>query len=432
MKNAKTVACVGLDCHRKFSIASARDGSMGVVWRRRLEHADRNGLRKELSQWPTGTPVILEATFGWGWMSDELREARLDPHLSSGRKVAAWREARGMAKSNKRDADLLGELWGQQPRWWEVWCAPPEVRDLRELLRHRMGLVRIQTALKNQVHATLHRHGVVQPFSDLFGCHGRQWLSSLLEDPAAPLRESGRGTLHQQLGLLDEVRRRLAEATRQFRSRVNRQASAKRLMTLPGVSTILAYTILAEVGRIERFPGGRQLSRYSLMAPLSDDSGEERPGQAIGRHVGKVGRLTLKWAWIEAAHGAVRRSGRMKALFDRYTDNGQHDRNRGYIAVGHQLCLIAYVLWKKQRDYQEIPPPRPGWEKRRQREEDREKRKAQQIKQRDTIQQEKPGEARMNQYKDDVSRPGTGQPQTAMAADTDDRQQAGGIRQTAA
>ena len=70
MKNAKTVACVGLDCHRKFSIASARDGSMGVVWRRRLEHADRNGLRKELSQWPTGTPVILEATFGWGWMSD--------------------------------------------------------------------------------------------------------------------------------------------------------------------------------------------------------------------------------------------------------------------------------------------------------------------------------------------------------------------------
>ena len=91
-KRAK-VTQIGLDVHRKFSIAAARDASHKIVWRERLEHVDRNELRKRLSRWPAGTPVVLEGTFGWGWMSDEVKDAGLDPHLSSSRKVAAWREA---------------------------------------------------------------------------------------------------------------------------------------------------------------------------------------------------------------------------------------------------------------------------------------------------------------------------------------------------
>jgi hypothetical protein len=65
MKEAATLMCVGLDCHKNFSIASARDAAMRVVWRRRLNHADRQEFRRELASWPKGTPVILEGTFGW-------------------------------------------------------------------------------------------------------------------------------------------------------------------------------------------------------------------------------------------------------------------------------------------------------------------------------------------------------------------------------
>ncbi len=79
----------------------------------------------------------------------------------------------------------------------------------------------------------------------------------------------------------------------------------------------------------------------------------------MGRHVGFVGRRTLKWAFIEAAHGAVRRGGRFRAIFDHRTNGGKRDRNRGYIAVAHALCRVAYVLWKKEMDYTENPPSRP-------------------------------------------------------------------------
>lgn len=369
-KDTVNLSCIGLDCHRNFSLASARDEAGTVVWRMRLPHADRNGLRKELSSWPRGTPVILEGTFGWAWMSDELKLVGLDAHLSSGRKVSGWREARGLAKSNKRDADLLSELWSEKPtmehgvmkRWWEVWCAPPEVRDQREWLRYRMSLVRLQTMVKNQVHATLHRHGLVHSFSDLFGVAGRKWLSEVCGDEHSFVRESGRRTLKGRLALLELLRKQIAATTRQFRGALRRTPEIRRLSTLPGISTILAYTIFAEIGQIERFRSGRQLARYSLLAPVSDDSGEERDGKPIGRHVGKAGRRSLKWAWIEAARRAVRskKSSRMKDAFDRYTDKGKHDRGRGYIAAAHQMCLIAHAMLKKQTDYQEVPPPRPG------------------------------------------------------------------------
>jgi len=92
-----------------------------------------------------------------------------------------------------------------------VWLAPPDVRDQRELLRHRMALVRQQTALKNRIHATLHRHGVLHQESDLFGVRGRRFLSSLLADPDV-LRETARRTLQADLILLDQLRRLIARA----------------------------------------------------------------------------------------------------------------------------------------------------------------------------------------------------------------------------
>ncbi len=159
MKTKREVSQVGIDTHRKFSRATTRDANGKVVWRQWLEHADRDGLREQLLTWPESTPVVLEATFGWCRLSDELEAAGLEPHLASSRKVAAWRDARGIAKSNRTDADLLSEIWTQQPRWWEVWMVPRDVRDRREWMRYRMALVALQSGLKHRIHAVLHRHG---------------------------------------------------------------------------------------------------------------------------------------------------------------------------------------------------------------------------------------------------------------------------------
>jgi transposase len=294
-------------------------------------------------------------------MSEELEQAGLKPCLASSRKVAGWRNARGMAKSNRTDADLLSELWRQTDRWWQVWLAPQEVRDRREWLRYRMSLVRLQTGLKNRTHAILHRHGILHEFADLFGVAGRRMLMRLANnEKTSSLRESARTTLKGYLQLLDHLRRQIATVTRAIRGELRATPEGKRLQGLPGVGAVLAHTILAEVGDFGRFRSAKHLASYSLLAPRAFDSGEDDEDAPKGRHVGHVGRRTLKWAWIEAAHGAVRRGGRFRAVFDRYTDGGKRNRNRGYILVGHELCRTAYAISKKGTEYRNDPPARPG------------------------------------------------------------------------
>jgi transposase len=362
----RTAAMVGLDVHRRFSTVTARNAEGKIAWRQRLEHEDRDDFRKRLEDWPRGIPVILESSFGWEWMCEELEQAGLDPQLASSSKVAAWRNARGIAKSNRTDADLLSELGNQTDGWWQVWLAPREVRDRREWLRYRMSLVRLQTGLKNRTHAILHRHGILHDFSDLFGVQGRRMLTRLANDAKNPrLRESARATLKGYLQLLDHLRRQIATVTRTINRQLRATPEAKRLQGLPGVGPVLAHTILAEVGDFGRFRSAKHLASYSLLAPRAFDSGEDDGEAPKGRHVGRVGRRSLKWAWIEAAHAAVRRGGRFRAVFDRYTDGGKRNRNRGYILVGHELCGTAYAISKKETEYRDDPPKRPGSSKRR-------------------------------------------------------------------
>jgi len=350
-----------LDHDRAFGKAAARGTEGPVVWHDRLDYRSRQELRKQLARWPKGTPVILESSFGWGWISDEIAAAGLEPHLANSRKVAGWRKARGLPKSNRLDADLLSELELRGRRWWEVWLAPPEVRDRREWLRYRMSLVAMQTGLKNRMHAVLHRHGILHEYADLFGTQGRRFLSLLVAENDITLPDSAKATLKGYLQLLDQVRRQIARVTWELRKQLTQARPAQRLQTLPGVGRILAYTIWAEIGRIERFRSGKHLASYSMLVPQANDTGEPDDDEAPkGRHIGQAGRRTLKWAWIEAAHGAVRSGGRFREIFDRVTCGGRKDRNRGYIVVAHELCRLGYVLIVKDVDYTKDRPARPG------------------------------------------------------------------------
>jgi transposase len=161
--------------------------------------------------------------------------------------------------------------------------------------------------------------------------------------------------------LLDHVRGKLARVTRRLRRELRRTPLAQLLDSIPGIGLVLAHTLQAEIGLLERFRSQRALASYCLLAPISNDTGEPDPGRpALGRHLGRRGNRTLKWAFIEAAHGAVKKGGKWRAMFDRYTQGGKKNRNRGYIKVARELVKVVYAVWKNQEPYTLTPAPRPG------------------------------------------------------------------------
>ena len=357
------VAGGGLDVHYKFSSVTMRDAEANIVRRERLAHRDRARLRQVLSSWPKDVPLVMEASFGWGWLAQEMKEQGLTPVLSNCFKVEQMRKAHGVAKTNKKDADLLSLLPFEAKQWWRVWMAPPEVRDRREWMRYRSDLVSISTAVRNRIHAVFHRHGVFHDFTDLFGSKGRAFLVALCTDGKTPdmqLSPAARAVLAGNVRLLDFVRKELAKVAAQLRGELERSDVARRLDSIPGIGLILAHTLMAEIGEITRFRNCRALACYSLLAPMSNDTGEDDGRAPLGRRLGQRGNRTLKWAMIEAAHGAVKKGGRWREMFDNYTDGGKKDRNRGYIKVARELVKIVYVVWRKNVSYQENPPARPG------------------------------------------------------------------------
>lgn len=362
------VACGGMDVHYKFSRVTFRDRGLGVVRRERLDHANRDELLRHLSRWPRDVPIVLEASFGWGWISDMMLKAGLNPQLSNCYKVEQMRKARGWAKSNRKDGDLTSLLPAEPEEWWRVWMAPAAVRDRREWVRYRADLVREQTAVKNRIHAIMHRHGIIYECSDLFGAAGRRFLAELCRTGGGVLSGGALEALRGQVQMWQHVRGRLAGIDNRLRKELQTDELVSRLKTIPGVGLILSHVLAAEIGDMGRFGSTKKLRSYTLLAPQADDSGQEDPEAVpIGRHVGTRGNRVLKWAFIEAAHGAVRKGGYWREVFNSYTEGGKKNRNRGYIKVAGLLVGVVRGVWLSGEPYQEQAPSRPGGVKRRRR-----------------------------------------------------------------
>src|SRR5438874_7406350 len=71
-------------------------------------------------------------------------------------------------KTDRIDSATLAHLLRTDlvPR---AYLAPRSLREVREVLRYRVQLVRLRTTIKNRVHALLAMRGLMSPVSDLFG-----------------------------------------------------------------------------------------------------------------------------------------------------------------------------------------------------------------------------------------------------------------------
>jgi transposase len=107
---------------------------------------DPKALRLECRKAGRGAAVAVEATYGWYWAVDVLRAAGFEVHLAHPLGLKALRK-RKRVKTDPRDAYELANLLrlGSLP---EAYIAPPDLRELRELVRHRRQLVKLATAIK--------------------------------------------------------------------------------------------------------------------------------------------------------------------------------------------------------------------------------------------------------------------------------------------
>jgi transposase len=316
---------IGIDLHRRRSQIAIIDEHGELTLQRRI--ATGRATFTELLGDPEDTHVVLEATYGWEWLAELLQEAGFDVHLAHPLRTRAIAAAR--VKTDAIDARTLAHLLrtGMLP---EAYIAPPELRDLRELLRHRATLVHLRTSVKNRVHALLARHGILPEHTDLFGKAGREFLAAL-ELPDGPRRR-----LHSLISLICDFDREITATTSEIDQRADDDERVPVLCQLRGIGRYTAMLVIAEVGEIKRFPTARHLCAWAGLAPTvrSSDS-KARLG-----HISRQGSPALRWALTEAAQKIPTGGGPLRVQFERIAK--RRGRNIAKVAVARQILTLCY------------------------------------------------------------------------------------------
>ena len=318
---------VGIDVHRKRSQVAVIDQAGQVLANRNVPNGVEPIL-KVIGGLPPGTAAAFEACYGTSWLVELLEDYGFDPHLVHPSRCKAIASAR--LKNDKVDAAILAQLL-RADLLPEAWIAPPPVRQLRALLRHRVALVRLRTRLRNRIHAIVADYGHDRPAGGYWTGPGRAWLASL------PLPAVFRELAGDYLGLIDALQERIDRLDGEICQRARSDPRVKILTQLPGVGPFTALMILAEVGDIRRFASARQLASWAGLTPTV--RGSDRV--AHYGHISKEGSAWLRWVLCEAAQTA-KRSPQFAATFQRIAQ--RRGKKIATTAIARKLATRAWHL----------------------------------------------------------------------------------------
>jgi len=278
---------VGVDLHLHRSVIGILDADGREVGWVRIDN-DPKVLVRECRKAGRGAPVAIEATYGWYWAVDALQAAGFEVHLAHPYGMKAMR-ARKRVKTDSRDAFELANLLrlGSLP---EAYIAPPELRELRELVRHRQQLVKLATSTKAGVRALLAKHGIRLAVTDLDGDAATDQLDALSLPGTYAIRLAAQRRL--MLVLAEEI----AATELEVAARLRHHPGYCQLLQLKGIGPVLAAIFIAEIGDITRFESAAALCCWSGITPRHYASDKTvRRG-----HISKEGAKLVRWAAVEA------------------------------------------------------------------------------------------------------------------------------------
>jgi transposase len=196
------------------------------------------------------------------------RVVRVPPKLMAARR----RGSRQRGKSDPIDALAVARAALEEGiQTLPVAVLQGPAREIKLLLDHREDLVAERTRIQNRLRWLLHDRW---PELELpLGCLDRRvWLERLAGRLARSPQDADVRIMRAQVRRLRELTRAANTLQRELLALV--RGLQPRLLTLPGVGTLTAAKLIAEIAGIERFRDQAKLARLAGIAPIPASSGE--------------------------------------------------------------------------------------------------------------------------------------------------------------
>ena len=323
----------GIDLHANNCVVVVSDDEDRVCCERRVP----NELSKVLALLDPFradlVSIAVESTFNWYWLVDGLRAAGFDVKLVN---TAAIAQYDGLKYSgDEHDARHLAHLLRLKLLHFGF-AFEPEWRAVRDLARKRAQLVRTRT---------IHVLALETIYARQTGGRISGNTAKLLGiEDVARWGWSDDVTLAAQANVLavQAMTRGIEIIERRLHERVKLAPEYLVLKTVPGIGEILSTVIMLETGPIERFTSAGNYASYARCVGSGRFSNSKKKGEGNRKN----GNTYLAWAFVEAAHYALRYSEAAKRFYER--KRARSNTALATKALAHKLARACFHMLKGQ------------------------------------------------------------------------------------
>jgi transposase len=319
---------IGFDVHKK-SISYCVKAADGKIIEEGKLRATRQVLREWAQKRTEAWHGAMEATLFSGWIYDALKPFAGELQMGNPSMMKAIGAAK--KKNDRLDARKIADMvrCNLLP---VCYVAPPEMRELRRLLRYRNLVVGQAVQMKNRMSGLLMEVGAEYNKQRL---HGAKYFSELL-DQLEEVPESVKDLLRLSRGALGTFAATQGQLLDRLENAPLLAKRVKLLRSIGGVGQVTALTWAVEVCDPRRFPSiGDAVSYCGLTSALQASADKQQRGP-----ISKQRNPHLQTVLIEAAKLAPRWNRQLAELHERELKRG--NRNRATLAVARKL--VAYLM----------------------------------------------------------------------------------------
>jgi transposase len=337
---------IGLDVHKKTVSYCIKTAAGQIVRQGRLE-ASRPALRA----WAEGLRVpwhgAMESTLFSAWIYDTLKpyaEKLVMGHPARMKAISA-----GKKKSDAIDASTIADLLrcNLLPTCYVL---PPELRDLRRLLRYRNLVVQESVRMQNKMAGLLMESGTAFEKDKL---HGKKYFTQLLKS-LEEVPESVKDLLRMSRSSLEMFQSTQKQLVERLLSEPALEQRLERLLSIRAVGPITALTWALEIADPHRFASIADAVSYcGLTAAFRSSAGKQQRGP-----ISKQRNAWLQSVLIEAAKLAPRWNPHLAALHAHELERGH--ANRATLQVARKLVAYLLAVDKSGQPFQVHTPAPPA------------------------------------------------------------------------
>jgi transposase len=377
----------GLDVHKAMVVATVRVVSDGKVKRECRTFETTTAGVLELLGWLTESRcshVAMEATgVYWKPVWSILSDGEFELVLAN---AAHIKNVPGR-KTDVNDATWIADLMACG-LIKASFVPDEEIQNLRSLQRARKQLTHEQTRHTQRIQKTLEEANIKldSVVSDILGVSGRKMIEAMIAGVRNPAKLAaladrrlkasrkelydalhGRLTDHHRfmlklyLGHYDAVEKSIIEIDQEVAAAIERmdgeveaghatfRSLISLLSTIPGISTLSATTILAEIGTdMSRFATAGHLVAWAGLCPGQNESAGKRKSSRL-----RKGAPWLKTALVQAAWSAVKKKDSYyRAQFHRLKARG--GAKKAICAVAASMLTAIYHMLKDGVEHHDL------------------------------------------------------------------------------